>query len=91
MLDIMFIIYYSYLYGRYIFFIFRAGSVIANITVYFSSFDSYQFIYLQDSIEIENSLGKLSLNEWHGTYFLQPAGNFYLFAFSFHLTHVYVT
>ncbi|XP_066913417.1 uncharacterized protein [Clytia hemisphaerica] len=39
----------------------RNGSIIANTTLTFSSFDSFQFIIIQDSIEIENSIGKLDL------------------------------
>ncbi|XP_057300471.1 uncharacterized protein LOC130632586 isoform X2 [Hydractinia symbiolongicarpus] len=37
----------------------RRGSLIANYTVYFQSFDSYQMLYIQDSIEIEMNVGKL--------------------------------
>uniref|UniRef100_A0A7M5UJ08 Fibronectin type-III domain-containing protein n=1 Tax=Clytia hemisphaerica TaxID=252671 RepID=A0A7M5UJ08_9CNID len=37
------------------------GSVVANFTIHYSGFDSYQFVLLQDSIDVDNSIGKLDL------------------------------
>ena len=53
----------------------RNGSVIANLTLTFASFDSSQFLMLQDSVEIEKSLGKLQLKD-HNPYILNigPGG-----------------
>ena len=41
----------------------RNGSVIVNLTLDFLSFDSFQFLLLQDSIEVDKSLGKIPLNQ----------------------------
>ena len=35
--------------------------MVANLTLDFLSFDSFQFLILQDSVEVDKSLGKLQL------------------------------
>ncbi|XP_057300554.1 uncharacterized protein LOC130633709 isoform X2 [Hydractinia symbiolongicarpus] len=37
----------------------RRGSILASFTAFFSFFDSYQLVYLQDSIQNESSIAKL--------------------------------
>ena len=39
----------------------RNGSVVVNLTIEFTSFDSFQFIVLQDSVEVEYAINKLIL------------------------------
>ena len=51
----------------YFLFIPRNGSVIVNLTLDYLSFDSFQFLLLQDSVEVDQSLGKIRLN-YHQPY-----------------------
>ncbi|XP_066923996.1 uncharacterized protein [Clytia hemisphaerica] len=39
----------------------KNGSVVVNLTIEFTSFDSFQFIVLQDSVEVEYAINKLIL------------------------------
>ena len=53
----------------------RPGSVVANFTIYYSGFDSYQFVLLQDSIDVDHSIGKLELMPYPTQYLIGPNGN----------------
>jgi len=62
-------------------FCFRNGSVVVNFTLTFSSFDSHQFITIQDSIEVEKTIDKMILlnpqnddNENNAYYTIGPNG-----------------
>ena len=53
---------------------FRPGSVIANFTIYYNGFDSYQFVLLQDVIDVDKSIGKLDLMPYPTSFQLGPNG-----------------
>jgi len=57
----------------------RPGSVIANFTIYYSGFDSYQFVLLQDSIDVDHSIGKLDIMPYPSQYAIGPNGNYHIF------------
>ena len=62
---------------------FRQGSVIANFTIWYQGFDSYQFVLLQDVIEVDRSINKLDLMPYPTQFQLGPNGKLRVFIHSF--------
>ncbi|XP_057309719.1 uncharacterized protein LOC130647766 isoform X2 [Hydractinia symbiolongicarpus] len=49
----------------------RKGSIVTNFTIIYKSLDSYQLVFLQDSIEKEESVGKLPLIEGKSHFYIE--------------------